>query len=178
MKVLIADDNRGHRHALCKLLEREPEVQVSGIAEDEEMAPDRVIARELRRILDGCPICNGGYGGHTYVVLATVAMENGWYNSPHLKQYFDLLEARRWGELLRIREWNGVADAITGFAFRCAAGRVGILTMFCPAKPNLPDTPLHYVILPSAEQNKLLGLLPPETWLPLRSASSLISTIR
>src|SRR5205814_3655678 len=36
MKVLLADDRQGHRDSLRRLIQRDPEVQVSGIAEDAE----------------------------------------------------------------------------------------------------------------------------------------------
>ena len=39
MKVLLTDDRRGNRDSLRRLVQREPEVQVSGIAEDAENAP-------------------------------------------------------------------------------------------------------------------------------------------
>ncbi len=70
-----------------------------------------------------------------------------------------------------LREWNDDANALVSFAFRCTAGRLGVVTLFSPAKPSLPDTPLHYVILPKEEGNSfLMTLLPPEKWFPLRSA--------
>ena len=161
MKVLIPDDRRGHRDSLRRLLEREREVQVSGVAEDAESSPESAIARELRRTLDGCPICDGGYRDRLW--------GRALWESP-LKQYYDFLHERRWEELLCIREWNSAADTLVGFAFRCAAGRVGIVTILSPAKPDLPDTPLHYMILPEEEGNRLQALVPPEKWLPLRSA--------
>lgn len=71
MKVLLADDRQGHRDSLRRLIQRDPEVQVSGIAEDAENAPGSVIARELRRTLHGCPVRDGGYRHHSFVILAT-----------------------------------------------------------------------------------------------------------
>src|SRR6266568_2358398 len=136
MKVLIPDDRRGHRDSLRKLLEREREIQVSGVADDAESSPESVIARELRRTLDGCPICDGGYRDHSYAVLATIAIEQQWQSPLRLKQYYDFLHERRWEELLCIREWNSAADTLVGFAFRCAAGRVGIVTILSPAKTD------------------------------------------
>lgn len=168
MRVLIPDDRRGQRDSLRKLLETEREVQVSGIAEEAEGAPDGVMARELRRALDGCPICDGNYRDHAFVVLATVAVEPHWQSPLRVKQYYDFLEERRWEELLSLREWSDGADALIGFAFCCTAGRMGIVTMFSPAKPGLPDTPLHYTILPEEEGNRLRALLPAEKWHPLR----------
>jgi hypothetical protein len=172
MKVLLADDRQGHRDSLRRLIQRDPEVQVSGIAEDAENTPGSVIARELRRTLDGCPVCDGGYRDHSFVILATVAIEPQWQSALHGKQYYDFLDERRWQELLRLREWNDAADTLIGFAFRCAGGRVGIVTMLSPARPGLPDTPLHYVILPEEEGNSLQALIPPEKWHPLRSTSA------
>lgn len=171
MKVLIPDDSRGYRDSLSKLLRKEPEIQVSGVAEDAEGTPAAVIAHELRRILDGCPFCDGSYRDHLYVLLAIVAIEPEWQSALRLKLYYDFLRERRWQDLLRLREWNDSADMVLGFALRCAAGRVGIFTMLSPAKPDLPDTPLHYVILPEKEAKSLLLLLPPEKWHPLRFAA-------
>jgi len=171
MHVLIPDDERGHRDSLRNLIQREREVQVSGTAEEAENAPDCVIARELRRALDGCPVCDGSYRDHSYAILATVAIAEQWQSPLRVKQYYDCLQESRWQELLCIREWDDAADTLIGFVFRCSAGRVGIITILSPAKAGLPDTPLHYTILPEEEGNRLLALLPSEKWHALRSAS-------
>src|SRR2546429_8758367 len=89
----------------------------------------------------------------------------------------DVCSSDLWQELLRLREWNDAADTLIGFAFRCAGGRVGIVTMLSPARPGLPDTPLHYVILPEEEGNSLQALIPPEKWHPLRSTSDRKSVV-
>ena len=170
MKVLIPDDRRGQRDSLRKLVEREREVQVSGISEEVESTPDSLLARELRRALDGCPICDGGYRDHSFAILATVIIEQESQTPLRLKQYYDSLHSHRWQDLLRLREWNDAADLLVGFAFRCpAAGRVGIVTILSPSKPDLPDTPLHYTILPDEDGNRLLSLVPPRRWHALRS---------
>lgn len=171
MRVLIPDDRRGQRDSLRHLIQQEREVQVSGIAEEAENAPDRTIARELRRALDGCPVCDGSYHDHSYSILATVAIAERWQSLLRVKEYYDCLRERRWQDLLHIREWNDAADTLIGFAFRCSVGRLGILTLLSPAEPSLPDTPLHYTILPEEEGNGLLALIPPEKWHPLRSAA-------
>lgn len=171
MQVLIPDDRRGHRDSLRDLIQREREVQVSGIAEEAEGAPESAIARELRRALDGCPVCDGSYRDHAYSILATVAIAERWQSPLRVKEYYDCLWERRWQDLLAIREWNEAADVLVGFAFRCSVGRLGIVTMLSPAEPSFPDTPLHYTILPEEEGNSLLVLLPPERWRPLRSVA-------
>src|SRR5690242_9721929 len=104
MQVLIPDDRRGHRDSLRNLIQREREVQVSGTAEEAENAPDCVIARELRRALDGCPVCDGSYRDHSYAILATVAIAEQWQSPLRVKQYYDCLQESRWQELLCIRE--------------------------------------------------------------------------
>ena len=147
---------------------RSRSAESSGEAEN---APDSAIARESRRALDGCPVCDGSYRDHSYTILATVALAEQWQSPLRVKQYYDCLQVRRWQELLSIREWNDAADSLIGFAFRCSIGRVGMVTMLSPAEPSLPDTPLHYTILPEEEGNSLLVLLPPEKWRPLRSVA-------
>ena len=168
MKVLIPDDDRGHWESLRRSLDQESELQISGAAADAETASHSVIARELRRILDGCPICDGGYRDHVYALLATLAMEKGGQTAARLKQFYGLLRQYLWRELLGFRDRNPGEDIVAAFAFRCATGRVGVVTILCPANPDLPDNPLHYMILPAQEGKNLLALLHPQKWLPLR----------
>lgn len=169
MQVLIPDDRRGHRDSLRNVLQREREIRVNGIGEEGESAPESAVARELHRVLGSCPVCDGSYRDHLYSILATVALTEHWQSPLRVKQYYDCLQERRWRELLSIREWDDAADTLIAFAFRCSVGRVGIVTMLSPAETSLPDTPLHYAILPEQEGNKLLALLPPDRWRPLRS---------
>src|SRR5256885_4289970 len=96
MKVLIPDDDRGHWESLRRSLDQESELQISGAAADAETASHSVIARELRRILDGCPICDGGYRDHAYALLATLAMEKGGQSATRLKQFYGLLRQYLW----------------------------------------------------------------------------------
>ena len=169
MKVLIPDNDRGHWESLRRSLGQESELQISGAAADAETASYSVIARELRRILDGCPICDGGYRDHVYALLATVPMENGGQSAARLKEFYGLLRQYRWQELLCLRDWSPCDGIVVGFAFRCITGRVGVVTILCSANPALPDNPLHYMILPAEEGKNLLALLHPQKWLPLRS---------
>src|SRR5260370_16740172 len=74
MKVLIADDEPGPRDSLQDLVGQNQNVQVSGVAVEADNSPECVVARELRRILDGCPICQAGFRDHSYCVLATMVM--------------------------------------------------------------------------------------------------------
>jgi len=48
-------------------------------------------------------VCNGGCRGHSFVILATVAIGPQWQSALHVKQNNDLLDERRWQELLSMR---------------------------------------------------------------------------
>jgi len=48
-------------------------------------------------------VCNGGCRGHSFVILATVAIGPQWQSALHVKQNNDLLDERRWQELLCMR---------------------------------------------------------------------------
>jgi hypothetical protein len=128
MNVLISDDGRSHWDSLRRLLDQETEIQLSGTATKAETASRSVIARELRRILDGCPICDDGYRDHAYALLATVEMEKSAHCRARLKEFYDLLQQYRWQEFLCLRDGNPGKDIVAGFAFRCTTGRVGIVT--------------------------------------------------
>jgi hypothetical protein len=168
MKVLIADDERGRRDFLQDLVGQNQDRQVSGIAVDADVSPDCVVARELRRILDGCPICDGGFRDHTYFKLATMAINEKTDGVEHLAQFLRCMRDCRWHDVLGFQQWIASIDTIVAFAFRCDKGRVGILTVFSPADSESPDEPLHFTILSVEEGKKLLEIIDPGQWMHLR----------
>jgi hypothetical protein len=170
MKVLIADDECGRRDFLQDLVGHNQDMQVSGIAVDANGTPEYVVARELRGILDGCPICDGGFRGHTYTELATVALNKQGDDRERLAQFLRCMRDCRWHDVLGFREWIPSADAIVAFAFRCHKGRVGIVTVFSPADSESPDEPLQFTILPLGEGKKLEAAVGPGQWMHLRPA--------
>ena len=170
MKVLIAENDRGGRDFLRDLVERNQDKQVSGIALDADWSPECVVARELRRILDGCPICDGGFRGHSYLKLATVPMDEKADGVGHLAQLLRCLRDCRWRDVLGFRQWIASADTIVAFAFRCHKGRVGIATVFSPADSVAPDEPFQFTILSLEEGKKLMAGVGPEQWMHLRPA--------
>src|SRR5258708_13054089 len=87
MKVLIADNERYCRDFLQALVEQNQDMQVSGIAVDADGSAQCVVARELRSILDGCPISQGGFRDHTYSMLATLVIDEKDDTVPRLAQF-------------------------------------------------------------------------------------------
>ena len=168
MKVLIADNERYCRDFLQDLVEQNQNMQVSGIAVDADGSPECVIARELRYILDGCPICDGGFRSHTYFKLATVVMNEEADGVGRLALFLQCIRDCRWRDVLGFRQWTASADTIVAFAFRCDKGRVGIVTVFSPADSEAPDEPLHFTILSVEEGKKLLAVIEPGHWMHLR----------
>ena len=173
MKVLIADNER-YRDFLQDLVKQNQDSQVSGIAVDADGSPECIIARELRCILDGCPICQGGFRDHTYYVLATFVMDKRVDGATRLAQFLQCIRDCRWHDVLGFRQWTASADAIVAFAFRCANGRVGIVTVFSPADAEAPDEPLHFTILSVEEGKKLLAVLEPQYWMHFRPTLHLV----
>ena len=168
MKVLIADYERYCRDFLQDLVEHNPDMQVSRIAVDADGSPESVVALELRRILDGCPICQGGFRDHTYSMLATMVMNEKADNKARLAQFLRCIRDCRWRDVLGFRQWIASADTLIAFAFRCDKGRVGIVTVFSPADSEAPDEPLHFTILSVEEGKKLLAVVEPGHWMHLR----------
>jgi hypothetical protein len=168
MKVLIPDDERCSRDFLQNFVEQNQDKQVSGLAVDADDSPECVVARELRRILDGCPICDGGFRGHTYSKLATVPMDEKADGVGHLAQLLQCMRDCRWRDVLAIRQWIPTADAIVAFAFRCSEGRVGIVTVLSRAGSESPDEPLQFTILSVGEGKKLQAAVGPGQWMHLR----------
>ena len=168
MKALIADNEdscRGFRHAL---VEQHPYLPVSGIAVVADASPESTVAREIRRILDGCPICKGDFRDHTYSLLAAVALNEKTDGVAPLTQLLRCMRDCRWHDVLRYRQWIGYADSIAAFAFRCDKGRVGIVSVFSSADSAAPDEPLQFTILSLKEGQKLLAVVEPGHWIPLR----------
>jgi hypothetical protein len=174
MKILIADDERGRRDFLQDLVERNQDMQVSGVAVDADESPECVVARELRRILDGCPICDGGFRDHTYFKLATVVMNEKADGAGRLAQCLRCMRDCHWRDLLGFRQWIPSADTIVAFALRCNKGRMGIVIVFSPADPESPDEPLLFTILSVEEGKKLLAVVEPGHWMHLRPTLHLV----
>lgn len=168
MRVLIPENEGCCRDFLQGFVEENQHTQVSGIAVDADAPPECVLARELRSILDGCPICQGGFRDHTYCLLATVVMNKKAADIARLAQFLGCMRDCRWHDLLGFREWIASADTIVAFAFRCDKGRVGIVTVFSPTDPEAPDEPLQFTILSLGEGKKLLAAVGPERWMHLR----------
>ena len=168
MKVLIADNERFCSDSLHDFLQQNQDMQISRVAVDADTTPEYVVARELRRILDGCPICDGGFRGHTYSKIATVALHEKANGAGRLTQLLQCLRGCRWHDVLGFQQWIPSTDTIVVFAFRCDKGRVGIVTVLSPADAEKPDEPLHFTILSVEEGKKLLAIIEPEKWENLR----------
>jgi hypothetical protein len=174
MKVLIPDDKRCCRDFLQNLVEQNQDMQVSGVAVDADGSTEFVVARELRRILDGCPICDGGFRDHTYSKLATVVMNEKGDDVGRLAAFLRCMRDCRWQDVLDFRQWIPSADTIVAFAFRCNRGRVGIVTVFSPGDSESPDEPLQFTILSVEEGKKLLAVVEPGQWTHLRPTLHLV----
>lgn len=173
MKVLIADNKASCRDSVQALVEQHEDMQVSGVAVDADGSPECAIARELRRILDGCPICQGSFRDHTYSLLAAVAMNEKADGVARLTPLLRCMRDGRWHDVLGFRQWIANTDTIVAFAFRCDKGRVGIVSIFSPADSAAPDEPLHFTILSLEEGKKLLAVIDSENWIPLRPTPDL-----
>lgn len=170
MKIPIADNKPSCRDFLPDLVEQNQDMQVPRIPLDADGSPECVLAWELRRILDGCPICEGDFRDHAYSLLATVAMNEKADGMARLTQLLWCMRDCRWHDVLGFRQWIAYADTIAAFAFHCDKGRVGIVSVFSPADSAAPDEPLHFTILSLEEGKKLLAVIDPENWIPLRPA--------
>lgn len=167
-KVLIPEDQPGYRDFLRRLVENRDDVQVSGIAVDACPSPENAVAAELRAILDGCPICDGGFRGHTYLTLASVIVDRDPESFRHMALFLQCMLESRWQELLAFREFSRSQDVAVVYAFRCDKGRVGTLMVLSPADPGLPDEPAQMTILSAEEGTRLMVAVKPEQWRPLR----------
>ena len=168
MKALIADDERRCHDCLQDFVEQNQDMQVSRIAVNADGSPESAVARELRRILDGCPICDGAFRDHTYSKLATVVMNEKADGVARLAQFLRCMRDCRWHDVLGFRQRIASADTIVAFAFRCKKGRVGIVTVFSPADSESPDEPLQFTILSVEEGKKLLAVVEPGRWMHVR----------
>ena len=167
-KTLIPEDQPGYREFLRRLVQDRDDVQVSGIAVNACPSPENVVAAELRTILDGCPICDGGFRDHTYFMLASVILDRDRESLRHMALFLQCVREGRWQELLAFREFSRSKDVAVVYAFRCGKGRVGTLMVLSPADPVLPDEPAQLTILSAEEGRRLMAAVKPEQWMPFR----------
>ena len=174
MKVLIPDDERCCSDFLQNLVEQNQDMQASGMAVDADGSPEYVVVRDLRRILEGCPICDGGFRDHTYSKLATVVMNEKADDLGRLAEFLRCMRDCRWHDVLGFRQRIASADTIVAFAFRCNKGRVGIVTVFSPVDSESPDEPLQFTILSVEEGKRLQAVVEPGQWMHLRPTLHLV----
>jgi hypothetical protein len=89
-------------------------------------------ANELRRMLQRCPVCGGGFENHDYAHFAvTVFAEE---KRGRVKEFFEACEERRWEAALQFQEFDPKRDAIVAYALRCATNHLAFVIERNPAE--------------------------------------------
>lgn len=132
---------------------------------------DAAVARELRRMLDNCPICDSGFGGHFYALFATTVMDKQAQEGSRTFEFLKTLKEHRWREALRFQDWEDSRDDAEAYAVRCHTGRLGLLLVSSPHDPQSSDTVVHFEVLDVANGEELTALISPDRWEQLQPRS-------
>ena len=82
-------------------------------------------AAELQKMLEHCPICQHGFVGHSYALLATTIL--GGEENSCTNEFLDALKEHRWRDARQFQEWEGSRDNLVAYALRCTDGRLVLL---------------------------------------------------
>ncbi|MGE0127270.1 MAG: hypothetical protein AB7U82_04105 [Blastocatellales bacterium] len=135
--------------------------RLAPLAEGGKQAEDTT-ANELRRMLQRCPVCGGGFENHDYTHFAvTVFVEE---KRGRVKEFFEACEERRWEAVLQFQEFDPKRDAIVAYALRCAASRLALVIERNPAEMYESDRLISCDALDEVSGQRLEQIIAQGNW--------------
>ena len=80
--------------------------------------PNRAVAQLLAQLLASCLICQSGFSGHDFALLATWVVRGE--KDEALVNFFEAIKDRQWTKLRDFHTWLGSADNVEAYAIRCS----------------------------------------------------------
>jgi hypothetical protein len=85
--------------------------------------PNRAVGQLLAKILESCPLCESGFSGHDFVLLATWVVRGE--KDEELLRFFEAIKGHRWAKLREFQTWLATSDNVEAYAIRCS-GRLTV----------------------------------------------------
>jgi hypothetical protein len=92
------------------------------------------VLREVRSIVDPCPVCGAHFDGHAYWDLAMVEARTQLESMLR-----NLIAQEKWDEAQKIRAVNQQRDLRKWRLYRCPTGQTMVVEVFSPFAPSLND---------------------------------------
>jgi hypothetical protein len=135
---------------------------VSGRLAVEGTQVEDITASELRRMLQRCPVCGGGFENHDYAHFAvTILVEE---KRGRVKEFFEACEERQWEEAQRFQEFDPQRDAIVAYALRCATNRLAFVMERSPFEVYESDRLVACDVLDEASGQRLEQIIARNNW--------------
>lgn len=121
-----------------------------------------VTARELRRMLQRCPVCGEGFDAHVYAHFAVTVF--GEETNGRVKEFLRTCEEHQWEQAQQFQEFDAKRDALVSYAFQCSTGRVAALLERSPYETYEADRLIACDVLDEASGAQLKALVAPGDW--------------
>lgn len=134
---------------------------VSGKLTLDGTQPD-VTARELRRMLQRCPVCGGDFNEHSYAHFAVAVL--GEEPNGRVKELLRACEEHQWERVQQHQEFDAKRDALVSYAFQCSTGQVAALLERSPYETYEADRLIACDVLDETSGAQLKALVAPNDW--------------
>ena len=119
-------------------------------------------ARELCRMLQRCPVCDGEFDEHLYAHFAVTVFAEG--RNGKVKQFLSAMEDHRWQEAQQFQEFDSKRDALVAYALQCKSGRMAALIERSPFESYETDRLIVRNVLDEESGQRFKKLVPSADW--------------
>ena len=120
-------------------------------------------ATHLRRLLDVCPVCKGGFTGHRFARFAITVSSRS--TEKRADEFLLALKEHRWNDVLAFKEFDAMSDAIVANVVRCAGRQLAWIAVLEPFE--LFDGPSIMGWDVVDPQSELEALIEQDKWFPM-----------
>ena len=128
--------------------------------------PNCIVAQNLAKLFEYCPLCTFGFSGHDYARLATCIVPLSKYDT--LWRFFEVTRNHQWEELREFQNRISKADDLEAFAIRCS-GRLTVAIINSHFEHLQPNLLIYSEALSLEESGSLLETFPDLRWYPSRA---------
>lgn len=140
------------------------EKPASGIRPGDDDAIERLV-----RELAVCPVCGKEFSGHAIALFAHTVL--GEKNRKRAAELFEVVDERRWKDLQKFQEWNALGANAEIYVVRCVKGDAAVAILHSSPTPAEFKNVERCACAGGNSARKLLALVPPHAWKPIRFAS-------
>lgn len=121
-----------------------------------------ITGRELCRMLQRCPVCDGEFLEHYYSHFAVTVL--GPETRGRVREFFEAGEEQTWEELRKFQEFDKQRDAVVAYALRCSRGGWAVVLERSPVEHYETDRLIACHVADKVSGPRLNRLIAQNDW--------------